>query len=108
MPRGDCTGPLWRVAGKRGAGFCADPVMQGMGWGWGGWKARPGWGRGFRHRRWWCGFPMWKYGWKDLFSPEVEKTFLESRLRFLDEEMKAIRERLEELDKSSGQPGDEK
>lgn len=58
-----------------------------------------GWERGFKHRRWCYGFPMWKYGWKNLFSSEAEKTFLENRLKFLDEEIKAIRERLEELNK---------
>ncbi|MGC8720235.1 MAG: DUF5320 domain-containing protein [Thermodesulforhabdaceae bacterium] len=113
MPGGDRTGP-WGAGPRTGraAGFCAGFGMPGYanpipGRGsarWYGWRGGPGggWGRGFRHRRWWCWWAPWRFfGWGGSGSAEEEKAFLQNELKSLNEEMEAIRKRLEELEKSS-------
>lgn len=113
MPRGDRTGP-WGAGPMTGraAGFCAGFGMPGYmnpvpGRGFVRWGRRGGagggWGRGFRHRRCWWGAPPYPFGWAGggFASVEDEKAFLQNELKSLNEEMEAIRQRLENLEKSS-------
>jgi len=63
-----------------------------------------GWGRGFRHRWFWRGgyyYPPFAYGAPAPLSPEGEKAFLQDQLKALNEEMEAVRQRLESLEKGS-------
>ena len=115
MPGGDRTG-LWGLGPRTGraAGFCAGYGMPGYmnpipgrgfcGWGGGGFGRGMGWGRGFRHRWFWRGgyyYPPFAYGVPAPLSPEDEKAFLQDQLKALNEEMEAVRQRLESLEKGS-------
>jgi len=115
MPGGDRTGP-WGLGPRTGraAGFCAGYGMPGYmnpipgrgfcGWGGGGFGRGMGWGRGFRHRWFWRGgyyYPPFAYGAPAPLSPEDEKAFLQDQLKALNEEMEAVRQRLESLEKGS-------
>jgi hypothetical protein len=104
MPGGDRTGP-WGLGPRTGrvAGYCtgnnvpgyANPGF-GPGFGFGRGRGR-GFGRGF-HRR---GRGFWGQGVYPYPEPsrEEEKAYLEDVVKGLDEEMKMIRERLQELSK---------
>ena len=115
MPGGDRTGPLGNgpMTGKA-LGFCAgNPTPgypnpsygRGLGRGWG-----RGFGRGFWRRGrgfWWRGYGDPYFGSHPLErgmyaqpTREEEKTYLENMIKSLEEEMKMIRERLEELSKA--------
>jgi len=115
MPRGDRTGP-WGLGPRTGraAGFCAGYGMPGYMnpipgrgfWGWGRGGFGRGWGRGLRHRWLWrCGYwwpyPSFAYGAPAPLSQEDEKAFLQEQLKALNEEMEAVRQRLESLEKGS-------
>jgi len=104
MPGGDRTGP-WGLGPRSGraAGYCAGyPVpgyARGFGRGWG-----RGFGRGFRGRGrgfWWRGtYPNPAPYYPDVYpepSKEEEKAYLEDMMKGLEEEIKMIRERLNEL-----------
>jgi len=94
MPFGDGTGPLGQgpMTG-RGLGYCAGNGTpgrfygRGFGRGWGRGMGR-GFGRGMGRG--------WGFGWFG-FNPVNEKTALENRVRFLEEELKYAKERLNEL-----------
>ena len=106
MPGGDRTGPQGRgpMTG-RSAGFCAgfsgpgyanpEPV-RGFGRGMG-----RGFGRGYWGRRmFWHGFPYLYY--QRSFpteKKEEEKTYLENMVKNLEEEIKSIRDRIQEISK---------
>lgn len=110
MPGGDRTGP--RGMGHRtgrAAGYCAGYNMPGY--------ANPGYGRGFgRGGGRGFGRGYWGrdrgFGWRDVYYPgpyqpetipepssEEEKAYLEDMIKGLEEEIKIIRERLQELSK---------
>jgi len=106
MPGGDRTGPLGRgpMTG-RSAGFCAgyqNPGYANPGFGRG---LGRGWGRGFGRGYWGRGRGFWsrEYQPDPYYQPSLnkdeEKTYLESMLKSLEEEIKAIRERIQELSK---------
>ncbi len=110
MPYGDRTGP-WGHGPRTGraAGYCAGYSVpgymnphhgfgRGFGRGWG-----RGFGRGFRGRGrgfWWKGYygPT-PYGRYEFPAPsrEDEKAYLENSIKDLEEELKAIHKRLQEL-----------
>jgi hypothetical protein len=111
MPGGDRTGP-WGLGPRTGrtAGYCAGYPIPGY--------ANPGYGRGFGRgggrgfgRRFWGrGRGFWWRGtnpypapyYHDTFpepSQEEEKAYLEDMVKGLEEEIKMIRERLQELSK---------
>ncbi|BBB31831.1 conserved hypothetical protein [Thermotomaculum hydrothermale] len=98
MPFGDGTGPLGQgpMTG-RGLGYCAGNNAPGRFGGFGrGFGYGRGWGRGFGR-----GFGRgWGYRWYGN-APVDEKTALENRLRFLEEELKYTRERLKEIGEDS-------
>lgn len=117
MPRGDRTGPMGMgpMTG-RGAGYCAgydvpgymNPVPgRGFGMGWG-----SGWGRGHRWRHWyratgqpgWARFgfvPPWGYGPYAPPAPEHEAADLKAQAEWLQDQLDAINQRIEELGKES-------
>ena len=113
MPFGDGTGPggMGPMTG-RGAGYCAGYSMpgfmnpyggRGLGMGWG-----RGWGRGVR------GFPPGGYGFTPYAPPgygpmgwaapsrESEIKMLQNQADRLREQMEAVDERIEELQKEQG------
>jgi len=110
MPGGDRTGPLGRgpMTG-RGAGICAGYQMPGysnprsLGYGQG-FGFRKGRGRGSGRGYWGCGRGIW---WRDIYSnpyyskPSIdeEKSYLETAIKELEEEINSIRERIKELSK---------
>jgi len=111
MPGGDRTGP--RGLGPRtgrAAGYCAGyPVPGYANPGYGRGFGR-GWGRGFGRGFWGRGRGFWgrgAYPYPAPYYPEIypepskedEKAYLEDVIKGLDEEMKMIRERLQELSK---------
>lgn len=87
MPRHDGTGPL---------GF-----GPGTGWGLGPCGARMGWrrggGRGFGRRGAW-GYPYGAYPYQPQITKEEEKEMLKDEMAGLEEELKAIKARLNELE----------
>ncbi|MGQ9779814.1 MAG: DUF5320 domain-containing protein [Bacillota bacterium] len=108
MPRGDGTGPLGLgpMTG-RAMGYCAGfPVPgylnPGYGWGWFGRGRGLGWRR---WRRWAWAYPGWVYPPAVPFVPfghvdaKAQAEFLRDQAQVLEEELKAIRARLEELEK---------
>ena len=120
MPGGDRTGPLGRgpMTG-RALGYCAgynDPGFskgfpQGRGFGFGRGFGR-GWGRGFGRGRgfWWRGsypfstpyYEPGPYYYPGTYSPvsqEDEKAYLEDLIKRLEEELKDVRDRIQELTK---------
>lgn len=116
MPSGDRTGPEGRGPRTgRSLGYCAgydSPGFtkgtqrgRGFGRGWGRGRGFWGRGRGFWHRdyypdRYYEPAPFQAY---EQISPEQakkeEKSYLESMVKSLEEELKAIKERLSELSK---------
>ena len=81
MPRRNGTGPLGQ--GPR-TGWGMGPCGGGMGWG-------RGFGKGFG-----CGFGrFWRFG--SQVSPKDEKQMLEEEAGVLEDELKAVKERLSEL-----------
>lgn len=98
MPGFDGTGPVgFGPMTGWGRGFCIEP-----GWscnpryGWGG-----GYGRGWRHRFWATGVPgrMWRRARYDYpyFTVEEESEWLKQEAQFLENELEAIRKRIDEL-----------
>jgi hypothetical protein len=81
MPRFDGTGP-WGLG--PGTGWGLGPCGAGMAW-------RRGWGRGFGWRR------FWGYPYQFQISEKEEKEILEQDAKDLEEELKAIKERLSQL-----------
>jgi len=115
MPGGDRTGPMGRgPMSGRALGYCAGydspgftkGVPRGRGFGFGRGFGR-GLGRGLGRGRgfWWRGsYPYYEpepyYG--ETYqnpSPEEEKNRLENLVKGLEEELKAVRERIQELSK---------
>lgn len=111
MPRGDRTGPMGMGPMTGGArGYCAGyPVPgyvnagPGFGAGWGG-----GWGRGWRHRFYatgvpgWMRFgygPAWGYGPPAPPTTEQEAEDLKAHAEWLQDELDAVRRRIEEIEK---------
>lgn len=112
MPGGDRTGPLGQgpMTG-RGLGFCSGNNTPGY--------STPGFfrrfgrgfGRGFGRRFWRRGQSYWGRGYYPNFQSdfydninpqaanEEEKIYLEQMIKGLEEEIKAIKERLQELSK---------
>ena len=106
MPGGDRTGPTGRgpMTG-RGAGYCAGNPDPGY--------AKPGYGRGFGRglgrgfgRGYWGrgrGFSRRGNYPEPYYHPEPtkeeEKSYLEKMVKGLEEEIKAIRERIQEITK---------
>ncbi len=105
MPGGDRTGPLGHgpMTG-RASGYCARNNRPGY--------ANPGFGRGFGRGFWRRGRGFWWRGYDSpyyrpqsytnvYFQPtkEEEKTYLENIIKSLEDEMKMIKERLQELSK---------
>ena len=121
MPGGDRTGPLgYGPRTGRGAGYCSgystpgylNPYVPRYGRGFG-----RGWGRGFGRGFWGRGRGFWRRGYypETYYEPEPyyppvpqqsqadqikeEKNYLENLVKDLEEEIKAIKERLAELSK---------
>ena len=107
MPGGDGTGPMGRgpmtgrglglCAGYSSPGYAANP---GYGRGFG-----RGWGRGFGRGYWGRGRGFWRrdYYLEPYYQPtqtrDEEKRYLEEMVKELEEEIKNIRNRLQELSK---------
>ena len=107
MPGGDRTGPEGRgpMTGRR-AGFCAGYQVPGY--------EKPGYsfergfgrgsGRGYGRGFWGRGRGFW---WRDttpetypqVISKDEEKTYLEDTVKNLEQEIKSIRKRIEEISK---------
>ncbi|HOW57688.1 MAG TPA: DUF5320 domain-containing protein [Smithellaceae bacterium] len=116
MPRGDATGPqgMGPMTG-RGAGYCAGfnapgymnnipgrGLRTGFGRGMGGRSMRGG-GFGFRNRFFATGFPgrAWFSAYTEPYqnaNPETEKEFLRDQATALENELKAIKARISELE----------
>jgi hypothetical protein len=115
MPGFDGTGP--RGLGPRtggGFGYCspgvgpaqagyAPGVVYGVGRGgipWGGGRGRAfGGGRGRWRRRW---YPHWGYAYGGAFpyaapAPAEERTFLENEITYLEQQLAAVKSRLDEI-----------
>jgi len=91
MPFGDGTGPLGLgpMTG-RGMGYCAGHRRPGF--------MNPGFGWRWRRRRFWRYWgPYWPLG--GTISKEEEEEMLRMYLKDLEEEIEAIKQRLEELKK---------
>ena len=118
MPGGDRTGPEGRgpMTG-RALGYCAGynspgftrGIPRGRGFGFGRGFGR-GWGRGFGRGRgfWWRGgmYPFYEpvpyyQGVYPEPSKEEEASYLKNMVKELEEELKAVRDRLEELSEQS-------
>jgi len=109
MPGGDGTGPIGRgpMTG-RAAGFCSGysgPGYANPGYGRG---LGRGWGRGFGRGYWGRGRGFWWRGdytephYRNIYSKpskEEEKAYLEEMVNGLEEEIKDIRNRIQELSK---------
>ena len=102
MPGSDGTGPMGRgpMTG-RASGLCAgypNPgyTAPGFGRGYG-----RGWGRGVGHGFWGCGRRYWYRDFNDvpIDQPhkEDEKVYLENLVKNLEDELKAIKERLQDI-----------
>ncbi len=106
MPAGDGTGPLGLgpMTG-RGMGYCAGYGVPGFANPWPRWGF--GWGRG-RGWRWWywaTGLPGWARfglyrGIAPWLGPGDELTFLRNQAKFLEQQLKTISQRIEELEKA--------
>jgi len=113
MPGGDRTGP-WGIGPRSGraAGYCSGYDMPGY--------ANPGYDRGFgRGRGRGFGRGYWGrgrgFGWRNIYpypasynpetytepSREEEKAYLEDMVKNLEEEIKTIKQRIQELSKES-------
>jgi hypothetical protein len=122
MPRGDGTGPagMGPMTG-RAAGYCAgysvpgyaNPAFgRGGGFGRGSGRFGGGRGRGFRHMYWATGLPGWaRYnagypGWggavnpniSQNITPEQEAETLKNQAHYLQEDLNAINQRIQELE----------
>ena len=113
MPGGDRTGPLGHgpMTG-RALGYCSGKYMPGYanpGFGRG---LGRGWVRGFGRGFWGRGRGFWRRGYDDPYywpqpymgvypqpTKDEEKTYLESMIKNLEEEIKMLQERLQELSK---------
>jgi hypothetical protein len=120
MPRGDGTGPggMGPMTG-RAAGYCAGysvpgyvNPMFGRGFGRGFGRFGGGRGRGFRHMYWATGLPGWAR-YNPVYSargggfppnliqqitPEQEVEALKNQAKYMQEDMDAIRQRIQELE----------
>ncbi len=104
MPRGDGSGPNGQGAMTgRGMGYCAGYVVPGYGQGQGRGMGL-GMRRGFRGRGW--GYNAWAntpYGpmvqapVNQVPTPEDEKAYLKDQAKMMEEELKAIKQRLSEI-----------
>jgi hypothetical protein len=117
MPRGDGTGPggMGPMTG-RAAGYCAgysvpgyaNPAIGRGGFG----RGRGGRGRGYRNMYWATGLPGWsRYNmgypaWGGVtnpnipsYTPEQEVETLKNQAAYLQEDLKAINQRIQELEK---------
>lgn len=106
MPGGDRTGPMGRgpMTGRR-LGYCTgynEPGYANPGYDRG---LGRGWGRGFGRGYWRCGRGFWWRGYyPEPYNPKVpsrkeEKIYLENMVKDLEEEIKSIKDRLQELSK---------
>ncbi len=104
MPRGDGSGPNGQGAMTgRGMGFCAGYVTPGYGQGQGRGMGL-GMRRGFRGRGWgsnaWVNTayaPMMQAPVNQVPTPEDEKAYLKDQAKMMEEELKAIKQRLSEI-----------
>ncbi len=107
MPRGDGTGPagMGPMTG-RGAGICAGyatPGFSNPAFGRGGFGYGRGWGRGFgrgwgRGLGWrWAGVPV-NAAYPYHVSAQTETEALKEEAQFMEQELKAIHARLQELE----------
>ena len=113
MPRGDRTGPMGQGPRTgRAAGYCAGndrpgsaQAGPGMGFGRGGWAGRR-WGMQFGRPRgrtrgfggWWGGPGAWNADpWGPPTAPEVEMADLTDQANWLQEQLDAVRARINEL-----------
>jgi len=91
MPRFDMTGPLGQGPFTgRGGGYCAARMSQGFMTGQG-----RGVGRGLGMRRGFFGYGY--QGTIQPFSPKEERTLLEREKEYLEDELRVIKEALENL-----------
>jgi hypothetical protein len=119
MPAGDRTGPngFGPMTG-RGAGFCAGYSVPGytnpvQGRGYGGYgRGRGGGGRGWRHNFYATGMPSWARGYQPApampwygysgvqpeFTAEDEMKMLRDQADFMQKEISAIQNRIQELE----------
>ena len=104
MPGGDGTGPLGKgpMTG-RVAGFCAGyPITEYMPSGYIQGYGR-GRGRGFRRGFWGCFRRFWYRDYYDTpfnqLSTKEEKAYLEKLVKNLEDELKVVKERLQDLAK---------
>lgn len=113
MPGGDRTGPLGlgpRTGRMLGycAGYDSPGYTRGIPRGGAGFGYGRGWGRGFGRGFWWRARGFWRREYypelysRDIYpapSREEEKTYLENIVKDLEAELKAVKERLQELSK---------
>jgi hypothetical protein len=104
MPGGDGSGPeghgpmtgrkLGLCAGYSTPGYSNPSYGRGLGRGWGRGIGRGYWrrGRGF----WWRGYSPEPYN-APMPSREEEKTYLENLVKTLEDELKAVKDRLQDL-----------
>jgi hypothetical protein len=111
MPRGDGTGPagMGPMTG-RAAGYCAgysvpgymNPMGGRMGMGWGrGWGRGRGWSVPYGAPAGPAPFQPAAYGsspYAPAYSKEQEKDMLQNQVKAMEEQMEAIRKRIEEID----------
>ena len=110
MPRGDGTGPagMGPMTG-RAAGYCAGYGMPGFMNPYGG-RMGAGFGRG--RGRWWgapypgAGWGGWgtsygPYPYAPAYSAEQEKEALQNQVKFFEDQLAALKERIEELEADS-------
>ena len=110
MPRGDGTGPagMGPMTG-RAAGYCAGYGMPGFMNPYGG-RMGAGFGRG--RGRWWgtpypgAGLGGWggsygPYPYAPAYSAEQEKEALQNQVKFFEDQLEALKERIEELEADS-------
>ena len=107
MPGGDRTGPVGRgpMTG-RAAGYCAGyPAPGYANLGGPGYRRGFGLGRGLERGYWGRGRGFWRRGYypESYYPPtatkEEEKTYLENMVKGLEEEIRALRERIQDLSK---------
>jgi hypothetical protein len=116
MPSGDRTGPAgYGPRTGRGLGYCSGYDSPGFTKGTprGGGGFDRGWGRGFGRGFWGRGRGFWWRGYREPYYPpypssvsgypqpnkDEEKAYLETMVKDLEGELKAIKERLQELSK---------
>jgi len=103
MPRGDRTGPngMGPMTG-RGAGYCAGYAAPGYangGYAGGGYGMGGGRGRGYRRMQYAPAPPMWDRGAYPPAYPVVdEKEALANQADYLEQQLKAVRDRMSSLD----------